>query len=157
MSMPEVLPEMVVLVIVRVDWLPLLMPPPELAELPEMVELMIKDVPEVVLILLMPPPPNLFAELPEMVELETVRLPRLRKAPPVLEFWAPETVTPEIDRSPPISMPKALKLRLETPLSPLIVSEDAPRPLMVTVPAVPAPTVLLASTMLGNAVAKVMV
>ena len=46
---------------------------------------------------------------------------------------------------------------LKSPWLASMVSEEAPRPVMVKVPAVPAPTVLLASTMLGNAEAKVMV
>ena len=56
-------------------------------------------------------------------------------------------------KSPPVLIVKILKL----PLLALMISEEAPKPVMVTVPAVPAPTVLLASTMLGNAEAKVMV
>ncbi len=109
----------------------------------------------------MPPPES--AVLPEMVELETKRVPALLKAPPLPprllnarplpEIFAPETVTPEMVRLPPVLILKILK----PPWLQSMVSELAPKPVMVTVPAVPAPTVLLASTMLGNAEAKVMV
>ena len=109
----------------------------------------------------MPPPPPGPAVLPEIMELETMRVPELLKAPPRPEVWAPETVTPEMKRFPPESMLKMLKLRVAlltfVGSLPLMISEEAPRPVMVTVPAVPAPTVLLASMMLGNAAAKVMV
>jgi len=87
------------------------------------------------------------------VELEMERVPELLKAPPLPLIFDPETVTPEMDRLPPVSMEKILKL----PWLPLILSEEAPRPVMVTVPAVPAPTTVLASMMFGNAVAKLMV
>ena len=136
------LPESVELETVTVP-LVLLMPPPKFPELPERVELETVTVPPVLLM-----PPQKFAELPERVELETVRVPKLLKAPPLPEaLFAPETVTPEMVKSPPLSMVKILKL----PLLASMVSEEAPRPLMVKVPAV------LASTMFGNAAAKVMV
>jgi hypothetical protein len=48
-------------------------------------------------------------------------------------------------------MVKILKLRLELPLSPLMVSEEAPRPVMVKVPAV------VVVAILGRADASVMV
>ena len=122
----------------------LLIPPPYLPELLEMVELVIVAVP---LALLKIPPP-LDAELPEMVELEMVRLPELLKAPPLPEvIFAPEKVTPEMVKLAPVLMVKILKL----PLLASMVSEEAPRPVMVRVPEVDA------SKMFGNAVAKVMV
>ncbi len=94
-----------------------------------------------------PPEPLLFAELPEMVESVTVSVPLLLKAPPLLEVCAPETITPEIVRFPPESTLKIQKL----PLLPLIVSEEAPGPLMVRVPAVPPPVIgVLALTIVGN-------
>ena len=62
-------------------------------------------------------------------------------------LFAPETVTPEMLRLPPVSMEKILKL----PWLPLILSKEEPRPVMVTVPAV------LALTIFGNAEAKAMV
>ena len=77
------------------------------------------------------PPPLLVAELPEMVELETVRVPELLKAPPLLPLLmnlAPETVTPDTKRLPPEATVKMLKL----PLLPLILRLLAPRPVMVT-------------------------
>ena len=91
--------------------------------------------------------PPLLAVLPERVELEMERVPALLKAPPLPLIFAPETVTPETDRLPPVSMEKILKL---PPLASM-VREEAPRPVMVTVPAV------LASTIFGNAAARVMV
>ena len=112
-----------------------------------MVELVIVRLPE----LEMPPP--VVAVLPEMVEFVRVRVPALLNAPPLLLLFAPVTVTPEMVKSAFESMVKILKL----PCLASIISEEAPRPVMVTVPAVPAPTVLLASTMLGNAESKVMV
>ena len=78
-------------------------------------------------------------------------MPKFRKAPPSPELLPPETVTPEILRLPPESMVKILKSRLGLPLSPLMVSEVAPRPVMVKVPAVPV------AAMLGRADASVMV
>jgi len=98
-------------------------------------------------------PPPWFAAFPEMVELVMERVPRLLKAPPLpADLFAPVTVTPEMVRLPPVSMVKILKL----PWLASMVSEEAPRPVMVTVPAVPAPTTVLASMMFGNAEAKVM-
>jgi len=69
---------------------------------------------------------------------------------------APETVTPEMLRSPPVSMLKILKLRVAllgfVGSLPLILSEEAPRPVMVTVPAVPPPIIgVLSSMIVGNA------
>ena len=104
------------------------------------------------------PPPTEPAVLPERVELVTVRLPELLKAPPLLEVFAPETVTPEINRLPPGAMLKILK----PPWLPSMVSKEAPRPMMVTVPAVPIGLLFesriteVASIMVGNAAAKVM-
>ena len=80
-------------------------------------------------------------------------MPELLNAPPSPLNCAPETVTPEIKKLPPVSIEKILKL----PLLASMISEETPRPLMVTVPAVPVPTIVLASTMLGNAELKVMV
>ena len=72
------------------------------------------------------------AILPERVELETVRVPWLLKAPPwTEEAFAPDTFTPEIDRSPPRAMLKILKL---PPLASM-VSEEAPGPVMASEPA----------------------
>ena len=91
-----------------------------------------------------------------MVELVTVRVPALLNAPPLPEVIAPETVTPEIDRSPPVAMLKILKLRPLLPLSkPLMISEEEPGPLMVRVPTVvpvpPVPeAVALTFKMVGN-------
>jgi len=140
-----VLPERVELERVRV---PELAKPPPLKEvLFEMVELETVRVPA----LRMPLP--VFAEFPEMVELVMERVPELLKAPPLPEEFAPVTVTPEILKSAPVSMVKIPKL----PLLASIVSEEAPRPVMVRVPAVPAPTTVLASMMFGNAETMVMV
>ena len=72
-------------------------------------------------------------------------MPELLKAPPLPLNFAPETVTPEIERFPLEAMLKMLKSRLLTPLSPLIVSAEAPRPLMVKVPEIDA------LRMVGNA------
>ena len=77
----------------------------------------------------------MLAVLPEMMELETVRVPPLLKAPPE-PAMAPETVTPEIARFPPLEIVKTLKLRLAFPLLPLIVRLEEPGPVMVRVPAV---------------------
>ena len=78
-----------------------------------------------------------------------MRVPELLKAPPFPEVWAPETVTPEMDKSPSESMLKILKLRVElfgfVGSLPLMVSEGAPRPVIVRVPE------LDASKMLGSA------
>ena len=80
-------------------------------------------------------PPPVLAVLPETMELETVRVPPLLKPPPE-PAMAPETVTPEIARFPPAEILKILKLRLATPLLPLIVRKEEPGPVMVRVPAV---------------------
>ena len=84
------------------------------------------------------PPPTAFVALPEMVELDIERMPKLRKPPPAVdELFAPETVTPEMERLPPEAMLKMLKLRaLLPPSKPLMVSEEALGPVMVRVPAV---------------------
>ena len=140
------LPEMVELVTVRVPELRMPPPLPLDAELPEMVELVTVTVPWFKF--KMPPPLPLDAELPEMVELVTVRVPALKKPPPPKPevIFAPETVTPEIERLPPAAMSKILKSRVLTPLFPLMVRVEAPGPVMVRVPRVPvpAPTVSLA-------------
>jgi len=80
-------------------------------------------------------PPNLVAVLPEMMEFVTVSVPLLLKAPPSPEVFAPETVTPEMDKLPPESILKMLKSRLVLPLLPLMVREEAPGPVMVRVSA----------------------
>lgn len=81
----------------------------------------------------MPPPP--VAEFPEIVEVEIVRTPALLKAPPKPEVkFAPDTVTPEIKRKPPVETEKTLKSRL----LPLMLIVFAPGPVMVRVPAVEA-------------------
>jgi len=87
----------------------------------------------------MPPPP--VAELPEIVEVEIVRTPALLKAPPKPEeLFAPDTVTPEIKKKPPVATEKILKL----PLLPLMLRVFAPGPVRVRVPAV------VASAMAGS-------
>ena len=87
-------------------------------------------------------------------------MPELLKAPPLPEVFAPETVTPEMERLPPEAILKMLKLRVEllrfVGSLPLIVSEEAPMPVMVTVPAVPPVTAVAALTIVGNAPARVM-
>lgn len=128
-------------------------------ELPETVELVTVSVPP---LLKMPPPPPLPATLSEMVESVTVSVPLLLKAPPAPEVFAPETVTPEIVRLPPVVILKMLKLRpaLVVPeelSKPLMVSEEAPGPVMVRVPAVPVPTTVLALTIVGSEEPSVMV
>ena len=99
--------------------------------------------------------------MPEIVEPETARVPALLKAPPLPEVFAPETVTPEMKRFPPEAMLKILKSRVAllafVGSLPLMISEGAPRPVMVTVPAVPLPTTVLASMMVGNADPSVIV
>jgi len=158
------LPERVELETVRVLPLELQMPPPMLSVvLPEIVELVTVRVPAFQI----PPPPDpkakpplRLAVLPEMLELLTVRVPELLKAPPLLEVFAPETVTPEIDKSPPTAMLKMLKLRVELIVPeessrPLIIREEEPGPVMVSVPTVvpvpPVPeAVALASKMVGS-------
>ena len=86
----------------------------------------------------MPPPKP--AVLPEIVELVTVRVPELLMPPPLPVIFAPETVTPEIDRLPPEAMLKMLKLRFalmvpEELSKPLMISSVDPGPVMVRVPA----------------------
>ena len=121
-------------------------PPPKFAVLPERVELLRVRMPT---LLFRMPPPRLLAVLPERVELETVRVPRLLKAPAAApdELFAPETVTPEMLRSPLASMVKILK----PPTAPLMISKDAPGPVMVRAPAV-AEVIIM-----GNAAVKAMV
>ena len=102
------------------------------------------------------PPPCPPTELLERVELETVRVPELEIAPPKNVPLAPETVTPEIARLPPVAMLKTLKLLLvlivpEELSKPLMISEEASTPVIVRVPA------LDAFKMVGNAEARVMV
>ena len=82
-----------------------------------------------------------------------------KKAPPLpLLSFAPETVTPEMERLPPLTISKIRKSRVLTPLFPLMVSEEAPGPVMVRVPRVPPEIAVLALRMVGNcAVNKVMV
>ena len=87
------------------------------------------------------PPPLVVVELLFRMELETLRVPALLKAPPLPEeIFAPETFTPEMLRFPPVSISKIRKL----PLFALMVRVEAPGPVMVRVPRVPAPTVSLA-------------
>ena len=92
------------------------------------------------------------AVLPEMVDLLMVRKPALKKAPPPykVEFFAPETVTPEMVKSPAPLMVKILKSPCVAWLASMI-SKEAPRPVIVTVPAVDAFWIF------GNAAAKVIV
>ena len=124
------------------------MPAAATAVLPERVELLMLRLPE----FLMPPPA--FAVLPEIVELVTVRVPALSNAPPLPEaLFAPETFTPEMEKLPPELMVKILK----PPTAPLMVSEEAPGPVMVTVPAVPPVIAVLALIIVGNAAVKAMV
>ena len=141
------LPERVELEMVMVpNWL--LMPPPYVALLPERVELVRVRAP----LLLNIAPPKVPAEFPESVEFETARMPELLKAPPSPDVFAPETVTPEIERLPPEAMLKILKSRLPLPPSkPLMVREEEPGPVMVRVPAVPPPVIgVLALIMVGS-------
>ena len=111
----------------------------------------------------MAPPPEPPAELSERVELEMLRVPPLfKKAPPEEFNFAPETVTPEMERLPPLTMLKILKLRVEllgfVGSLPLMVSEEEPGPVMVRVPRVPPEIAVLALRMVGNCVVnKVMV
>ena len=134
----------------------LLMPPPYVALLSERVELVRVRAPLELNIA----PPKVPAEFPESVEFETLRVPELLKAPPLPEVFAPVTVTPDTERSPPEAILKMLKLRVEllgfVGSLPLIVSEEAPRPVMVTVPAVPPVTAVAALTIVGNAPPRVM-
>ena len=93
----------------------------------------------------MAPPLLLPGELSERVELEMLRIPALLNAPPlVVVVFAPETVTPDIDKSPSGAMSKILKLRVLTPLLPLMLSVEAPGPVMVRVPRVPPEIAVLA-------------
>ena len=80
-------------------------------------------------------PPNV-AELLDRVELAMLRVPELLKAPPKLVVFAPETVTPKMERLPPVAMLKMLKSRLTSPLLPLMIIEEAASPVIVRVPAV---------------------
>jgi len=121
--------KMVELEMEMVPPLKLLMAPPKPeVELPEIVE---PEIMSEVPWLKIPPPPD--AELPEIVEVEIARTPALLKAPPKPEeLFAPDTVTPEIVKSPKLATEKTLKL----PLLPLILRVFAPGPVMVRVPAV---------------------
>ena len=107
------------------------MPPPNDAELPKMVEFVtVRMAP----LLFSIAPPNV-AELLERVELAMLRMPELLKAPPKLVVFAPEIVTPEMDKSLPESILKMLKLRFVSPLSPLMINEEATSPVIVRAPA----------------------
>lgn len=134
-----VLPKRVELVTVRVPELK--MPPPMGEKLPEIMELETVAVP----LLQIPPPrlPLFGAELSEIVELETARVPEeFKKAQPFPEvIFPPETVAPEIDKLPPDAMLKIPKLRLASPLFPLIVRLEEPGPVMVRVPPVAVVTI----------------
>ena len=83
--------------------------------------------------------------------------------PPLLPVtFAPETVTPETARLPPVAMLKTLKFLLvlivpEELSKPLMISEEAPRPVIVRVPTVPPVIALLTFKMVGNEEARVMV
>jgi len=101
-------------------------------------------------------PPPILALLSEMMESKMLRVPSSTlKAPPSPVVCAPETVTPEMVKLPPVVTLKMLKLRVElltfVGSLPLMVSAEAPRPLMVRVPAV------LTFKIVGRAAAKVMV
>ena len=119
------LAENVELLMVEVLFELLKTPAPKFAELPERVELETVRAP-----LLKIPPPKVPAVFPERVELLTVRVPALLKAPPLPLRFAPETVTPEMERFPPVSISKIRKL----PLFALMVRVEAPGPVMVRVP-----------------------
>ena len=81
-------------------------------------------------------------------------MPKLLNAPPLPEeLFAPDTFTPEMDKSPPKAMLKILKL----PLLPLMLRLLAPIPVMITVPAEPPETEVFALRIVGNAPARVMV
>ena len=72
--------------------------------------------------------------------------------------FAPETVTSEIERLPPLTISKILKSRVLTPLFPLMVRVEAPGPVMVRVPRATPEINWVALRMVGNcAVNKVMV
>ncbi len=138
LNIPMPPPDAVATLPTRVELVTLIVPP--VAEMPaenwdvfkEIVELLTVRIPPSLRI----PPPAKPAVLPEMVEWVTERVPEFKKAPLLPVVFAPETVTPEILRLPPLAMVKILKSRLGLPLSPLMVSEEAPRPVMVKVPAV---------------------
>ena len=143
------LPERVELVMVRV---PELKTPPPIGEvLPEIVELETVAVP----LLQIPPPrlPLFGAELSDIMELETARVPaEFKKAQPFPEvIFPPEIVTSEIAKLPPDAMVKILKLRLISPLFPLIVRLEEPGPVTVRVPPVAVVTIE------GRATLRVMV
>ena len=115
------------------------MPAPWFAELLERVELETVRVP---IPLLKMPPPLVVVILLFRVELETVRVPELLNAPPSPEeIFAPETFTPEMLRFPSVAIWKIRK----PPTAPLMVSEEAPGPVMVRVPRVPPEIAVLAS------------
>lgn len=103
-------------------------------------------------------PPPVVAELPEMVESKTLRLPELLKAPPSPVVCAPETVTPEMLRLPPVLIVKILKLPwlalIVSKKAPRPVMVSVPT--VVPVPPVPE-AVALASNMACNAELRVMV
>jgi len=121
------------------------MPPPKPdAEFPKMVELEMVRVPEFQI------PPPFKEKLPEIVEAEIVRTPALLKAPPLPEVkFAPDTVTPEIERLPKLTIEKTLKL----PLLPLILRVFAPGPVMVRVPAGEVASAIAGSTPVKDIVA----
>ena len=109
-SPPLVLLAMMVLAMLRVPLLSLKMPPPDVAELPERVELVTVRV-----VSLKMAPPLVVAELPEKVELKTVPVPApvLRMAPPLKEVLS-EMVELETVRLPP-------KLKMPPPKPPTAV------------------------------------
>ena len=103
-------------------------------------------------------------EFPEIKEFVTVRVPRLLKPAPLLVVFAPETVTPEIERLPPEAMSKILKLRPVLPLLPLITRAEAPGPVIVSEPALvvdaitgsaPAPSVMVLVPFVNREEAKI--
>ena len=100
-SPPLVLLAMMVLAMLRAPVLSLKMPPPDVAELPERVELVTVRV-----VSLKMAPPLVVAELPERVELETVPVPApvLRMPPPLKEVLS-EMVELETVRDPKLKMP----------------------------------------------------
>ena len=66
--------------------------------------------------------------------METMRVPELKKPPPYFpngREFDPETVTPEIDRLPPLLIEKILK----PPWLPSMIREEELGPVMVRVPA----------------------
>ena len=103
----------------------------------------------------MPPPP--VAELPEIVEVEMVRTPALLKAPPKPEeLFAPDTVTPEIVKLPKLATEKTLKLPL-LPLMLSVFAPGPVRVRVPAVPPPLPLIDVLALTIVGNAPASVMV